>query len=145
MRLFLPSPRQTNFLIILGFAAAGAALYTRHAIIDSSVLAAACADGSVLAGCWVRRFIVELGELQFFGGAALVAAILHFLRPRVTMFAGALTAAVFGLLLGNPEASAFATAIIVLAFARPVRASKPAPAPAAPLPPAPPASSKTIH
>lgn len=145
MRSFLPTPRESNILIVLGFAAAGAAIYLRYAVTDSAALASACASGSVRASCWIRRFIGEFSDLQLFGGAALIAAVLHFLRPRVAVFACALTTATFGLFLGNPEASAFALALVILAFARPLRASKPATAPGTPPPPAPPANSKSIH
>lgn len=144
MRAFLPTPRQTNWLILLGFGSFVAAIYVRQNILAFEPLIAACSASTPLAACGVRRIVLELSELQLFGGVALVAAVLHFMRPRVIMFSVALCAAAVGLLWGNPSLSALAIALLILAFARPP-SDKRAPAPPTPPPATTPASSRTIH
>lgn len=143
MRLFVPTPRQTNLLIVAGFAALGAAIYLRYGILESATLNAACEAGAVRAGCGLRRAALELQETQIFGGIALVAAVLHFFRPNVAAFTVALVASVFGLLLFNTAAAAFAVGLLIIAFARPVHASTPTPMPTAPPRTTTPASSET--
>lgn len=145
MRPFPPSPRQINLLILLGFSALGAALYLRNALLDADALAAACFAGAPRAACTARAVLAELSEMQLFGGVALIAAVLHFARPRLAAFAVALAAAILGLFLGNAGAAAFAAAFLVMAFARVPPAGRRAPAPGAPPPATTPASSRTIH
>lgn len=130
MRLFLPSPRETNLLILLGCAALGYALYLRHSVVAAPELATACAAGLPRAICSLRRIMIELGEMQFFGGLALVASVVQFVRPRVAAFATGLVAAVFGLNLANTELAALAAGILVISLARPARTSTPPPGPA---------------
>jgi hypothetical protein len=127
MRYFVPTARQTNSLILLAFAALVLAFYLRHSIIDSQPLIAACTAGAVRASCPMRVFLIELTEMQFFGGLALVAAILHLIRPRLGMFAIALVATSFGLLLANAGPAAFAAGLLIIAFARPAHARTRAP------------------
>ena len=148
MRPFLPTPRETNLLVVLGCAALGCGLYLRHAVVDSSALELACAGGLPRASCLLRRAVVEFHEMQLFGGAALVAAVAHFVNPRLVAFAIAMCAAILGLVLANNELSAIAIGVVVVSFARPVRhsrASKPLPVPTVPAPTIAPASSKTSH
>ena len=145
MRPFLPTPRQTNLLILLGFCALGAGLYLRHSILDAAPLATACLAGMARGSCVLRRFLVELYELQFFGGVALIAAAAHFIRPRAVVFAAALAAAILGLFLHNVVPSAFAVSILVMAFARTPRVGTRKTRPAAPPQTTRPASSRTTH
>lgn len=145
MRLYVPTPRQTNLLLLIGFAAFGYALYLRFLVVEASSIEFACAEGLPRAVCGLRKVAVELYELQFFGGAALVFAILHFARPRFIMLVIALTAAVLGLVLSNTGVSALAAAILVMAFARPAHANKSMPAPATARRATGPASSSTSH
>jgi hypothetical protein len=146
MRPFLPTPRETNVLVVLGCAALGYGLYLRYAVVESQSLEIACAAGLPRAVCHLRRIVIDLSEMEFFGGAALVAAVLHLVRPRVITFAVGLFAAILGLVLSNNVPSAFATALLVIGFARPERpapANKPLPASAASGQTTTPASSRT--
>ena len=127
MRLFVPTPRQTNFLILLVCASGALAFYLRHSIVEAEPLIAACAAGVPRPSCRLRQFIIELYEMQFFGGIALVAAILHLARPRTGMFTIALIATSFGLILYNAGIAALAAGLLIVAFARPAYASKQAP------------------
>ena len=145
MRLYVPTPRQINLLLLIGFAAFGYALYLRIMVIDAPSLEFVCAEGPPRAVCGLRKVIVELYELQFFGGLALAAAILHFARPRFAAFAVALAACMLGLVLRNTGVSGLAAAILVMAFARPAHASKSMPAPATAGRATAPASSRTSH
>jgi len=128
MRYFVPTPRQTNFLILLGSAMVALAFYLRLSMVEAPVLIAACAANASRVSCGMRQLLVELYEMQFFGGVALVAAILHFNRPRVGMFTIALVATCLGLILFNAGSAALAAALLIIAFARPVHASKRQPA-----------------
>jgi hypothetical protein len=143
MRLFVPSPRETNVLVLLGCAALGYGLYLRYLVIDAPALEAACATGLPRAVCDLRRFAIDLYELQFFGGVALVAAIVHLVRPRLATFTIGLMTAIFGLVLSNNELSALAIGLLVMGFARPRAASRRAPARAIRPQTRAPASSKT--
>lgn len=145
MRYFLPAPRQTNFLILGGCAAVAFGFYLRYSILGAEPLIAACAAGAPRASCSIRLFIIELSEMQLFGGVALVAAILHFARPRVDMFAVALVASSLGLLLSNTGAAALAVGVLIIAFARPAHASKLPPMQLTPPRTTKPASSRTTH
>lgn len=141
---FLPAPRQTNWLILLGFSALAATIYVRHTILEAEALTQICAGGAPLAMCGVRRAILELSALGVFGGVAVILAVLHFARPQTGLFAAALFVTVLGFIWGNPVASAFAAAVLTIAFARP-RASSRRPAPSASPPATTPANSRTIH
>jgi hypothetical protein len=148
MRPFVPSPRETNLLVVLGFAALGYGLYLRHVIVDAPALELACAAGLPRASCALRQAVIDFREMQLFGGAAIVAATWHFVKPRLAAFAVALCAAIFGLLLANTALSSIAIGLLVVSFARPVRhsrASRPLPVPTVQSPTIAPASSKTSH
>jgi hypothetical protein len=145
MRLFVPSPRQTNFLLLAGFAALGAAVYIRYGLVESAAMTSVCEGDVVRAGCTLRRMALELQQTQIFGGIALIAAAVHFWRPSVAAFAVALVATAFGLLLFNASAAAFAAGLLILAFARPVLASTSTRASTAPPQTTPPASSETTR
>jgi len=142
---FLPTPRQTNLLLLLAFATIGAALYLRISIVESDILAAACFAGAERASCGLRRLIFELYALEVFGGVALIAATVHFFKPDAMAFGTALCAAILGLFLNNVVPSAFAAAILVMSFARPVRGGRPRQAPRTARRATPPASSRATH
>jgi hypothetical protein len=55
---------------------------------------------------------------QVFGVLALLAAIIHLLRPTLLIFAVALVAAGFGIVLYNVGLSALAVGLLILSFAR---------------------------
>jgi hypothetical protein len=145
MRPFLPTPRQTNLLLLLGFAALGLAIYLRHAVLDADFLAIVCLPDKTRATCFARSLLAEFSGLQVFGGVALVFAAIHFWRPELRLFAVAMIGAIFGLLLGNVPVSAFAAAVLVISFARPQRANTQAQTPQAPPQSTMPASSRKTH
>lgn len=120
MRLFQPTPRETNALIALGAAALGYALYVRLLVIDAQPVETACTQGLARAVCSLRKITIELQELKLFGGVALLAAIFHLYRPRLATFAVGLVAAIFGLVLYNNALAALAVALLIMGFARPV-------------------------
>lgn len=133
MRLYQPTPRQTNLLIALGAAAFGYAFYLRFLVIEAESVAIACAAGLPRGACILRKLALDLSQPQLFGFAALAAALVHLYRPRFAAFAVALIAAIFGLLLYNNGLAALAVALLVMGFARPVRIDSPRPvAPARP-------------
>lgn len=145
MRAFEPTPRQTNFLILLGCAVLGYGLYLRFLVVDAPVLELICAEGPVRAVCSLRKIVTELQALQFFAGLALVSALVHFVRPGLVPFAIGLVAAILGLTVGHAGASAFAAALLIMGFARPLHANRSKPMPVVTRQTTGPASSRTSH
>ena len=145
MRLYLPTPRETNLLILLGFTAFGYALYLRFLVVDALAIEFACAEGLARMVCGLRRTVIELHDLQFFGGLALVCAVLHFVRPRFATLAVGMVAALFGLILRNTGVSALAMAILIVGFARSVHVDKPRRAGASSMRTTAPANSRRFH
>ncbi len=119
-RSFLPSPRTANLLIALGAAALGYAFYLRYFLIENSTVGLACEAGLGTSACMVRKLTIFLFRYQVFGIVAIIAAVCHLLRPQTYIFAVGMIAAAFGLVLYNNGAAAFATALLVVSFARPV-------------------------
>ncbi len=120
--LFLPSPRETNWLLIIGFAAFGEALYLRYFGIESSQVALACQSGLHTWMCSTRALTVWLFTHAVFGWAALVLAILHLLHPSIFLLSLALIPTAFGLVLHNDNLSGLAAALLALSLARPAPA-----------------------
>lgn len=122
--LFLPTARQTNWLLIVGFVCVGYALYLRYLAIESSTVGLACAGGLDTWLCLTRRAVIGLFGHSVFGIVALGAAALNLLRPSLVLFTIGLAAAGFGIVLYNVALSAFAVALLVLSLARPVSAAE---------------------
>ncbi len=118
MKLFLPSARATNYLLIVGFCSLGCALYLRYLAIEQSSVGLACASGIDTWLCLTRRGAIALFEHSVFGWTALIVAAVNLLRPSLVLFAVALTAACFGIVLYNIALSALAFGLLVLSFAR---------------------------
>jgi len=118
MRLFLPSARQTNWLLIIGFLALGYALYMRYDAIEQSTVGLACAGGLDTWLCWSRKVLVALFEHFVFGWAALVLAALNLWRPSLIGFAIALAATCLGVVLYNAGLASIAAALLLLSLAR---------------------------
>lgn len=118
MKLFLPSARATNWLLIVGFGSIGYALYIRYLVIEQSTVGLACAAGLGTWLCWSRGIAIALFTNSVFGIAALAIAALHLLRPSLVLFALALAATCFGIVLYNIELSALAAGLLVLSLAR---------------------------
>ena len=120
-RLFLPTARQTNWLLIIGFLSIGYALYLRYAVIEQSSVSLACEGGLRTWLCATRKVVIALFNHSVFGWVALAAAALNVVRPSLVLLSLGLAAAAFGIVLYNVALSALAVALLVLSLARPVR------------------------
>jgi hypothetical protein len=121
---FLPTARQANWLLCIGFVSVGYALYLRYRAIEFAPVSLECQGGLDTWLCGTFRLVIVLFEHSVFGAVALGAALLHLLRPSLPLFAISLAAAGFGIVLHNPGLSALAGALLIVSLARP------APAPA---------------
>lgn len=117
-RLFLPTARQTNVLLVVGFVSLGYALYLRYLAIEQSSVGIACDTGLQTWLCSTRRVVVALFQNSVFGGLAIAAALLHLLRPTLLIFAVGIAAAGFGIVLYNVGLSSLAVALLILSLAR---------------------------
>jgi hypothetical protein len=123
-RLFLPTARQTNWLIAIGFLAVGEALYLRFAAIENANVALACQAGLSTWLCSTYRVAIPLFQHEVFGAVALATALLNLLRPSIALMGFALAAAGFGLVLHNVDLAALAVGTLILSLARPAPASE---------------------
>jgi hypothetical protein len=116
--IFLPSARATNWLLIVGFASFGYALYLRYLAIEQPTVGIACSAGLDTWLCVSRRIAIVLFTNSVFGVAALIVAALNLLRPSLVLFAVALAADCFGVVLYNVGLSSLAAGLLVLSLAR---------------------------
>jgi len=122
-RLFLPTARQTNVLLIVGFLSLGYALYLRYVVIEQSSVSLPCEAGLGTWLCLTRRVVITLFSHSVFGIAALAAAVLNLIRPAWLLLALGVGAAGFGIALYNVGLSALAVALLMLSLARPAPAA----------------------
>ena len=120
--LFLPTARQTNWLLIVGFAALGEALYLRYLAIEYAPVSLACQGGLATWLCTTFRLVITLYNYSVFGWVALAAALLHIVRPSIVLMSVSLAAAGFGLVLHNADMAGLAAALLILSLARPAPA-----------------------
>jgi hypothetical protein len=120
--LFLPSARQTNWLLIVGLLSIGEALYLRYMAIEYTNVALACQAGLDTWLCGTFHLTMTLFKYQVFGVVALIAALLNLIRPSIVLASVTLAAACFGVVLHNTDLAALAAAILILSLARPVPA-----------------------
>jgi hypothetical protein len=118
-RLFCPTPRQTNWLLIIGFLALGQALYLRYLAIEHGQVALACQAGLNTWLCATFRLTIVLFNHAVFGWVALATAVLNLIRPSLVLVAVGLAAAAFGLVLHNAGLAGLAAALLILSLARP--------------------------
>lgn len=118
MKLFLPSARATNVLLIVGFASLGYALYIRYLALEQSQVGLACGAGLDTWLCASRRIVTVLFQYSAFGAAALAIAALNLIRPSLVLFAVALAIACLGVVLYNIVLSSLALGLLVLSLAR---------------------------
>jgi hypothetical protein len=118
-RLFLPTARQTNWLLVIGFLSLGEALYLRYLAIEYATVSLACQAGLKTWLCATFRLVIVLFNHSVFGWVALAASVLNLVRPSIVLVAVTLAAAGFGLVLHNANLSALAVALLVLSLARP--------------------------
>jgi len=117
-KLFLPSARATNWLLIVGFCSVGYALYLRYMAIEQSTVGLACAAGLDTWLCFTRHIAYVLYSHAALGWAALAVAAVNLLRPSLVLFAVALSIACFGVVLYNAGLSSLAIGLLLLSFAR---------------------------
>ena len=118
MKLFLPSARATNLLLIVGFCSLGYALYLRYTVLEVSSVGLTCAAGLDTWLCLSRRIVLVLYQNSVFGIAALIIASVNLLRPSLVLFAVALAISCLGLVFFNLSLSALAIGLLVLSLAR---------------------------
>jgi len=117
-RLFLPSARQTNILLIVGFGALGYALYVRYMGIEQSAIGLACNAGLDTFMCLQRKVWAALFDRAIIGWAAVIVAAVNLLRPTLVVFGLGLAIACIGVVLYNVMLSALAIGLLLLSLAR---------------------------
>ncbi|MDI1345328.1 MAG: hypothetical protein PSV22_14680 [Pseudolabrys sp.] len=118
MKLFLPSARAVNVLLIVGFSALGYALYLRYLAIEQSTVGLACGAGLNTWLCFSRAIATTLFQNSVFGIAALLVAGGNLLRPSLVLFAVALAIACVGVVLYNVVLSSLAIGLLILSLSR---------------------------
>jgi hypothetical protein len=121
-RLFLPTARQTNWLLLIGLLALGEALYLRYLAIEYAQVSLACQAGLETWLCATFRLVIILYNHSAFGWIALAAAVLNLIRPSIVLVGVGLAAAAFGLVLHNANLAGVAAALLILSLARPAPA-----------------------
>ena len=122
--LFLPTARQANWLLIVGFLSIGQALYLRYMALENNSVALACQAGLATWLCGTFRLTIVLFNHGVFGYVALAVALLNLIRPSIVLISVALAAAAFGVVLHNADLSALAAGLLILSLARPAPATE---------------------
>ena len=122
--LFLPTARQINWLLVIGFLALGQALYLRYMAIENNTVSLACQGGLRTWLCDTFRLTIILFNHNVFGWVALAAAALNLLRPSIVLVALALAGTAFGIVLHNASLAALAAGLLILSLARPAPAAE---------------------
>jgi hypothetical protein len=122
--LFLPSARQTNWLLLVGLLSLGEALYLRYLAIEYAQVSLACQAGLQTWLCATFRLVIILYNHSVFGWVALGVALLNLLRPSMVLVSIGLAASAFGLVLHNGNLAGLATALLILSLARPAPAAE---------------------
>lgn len=121
-RLFLPTARQANWLLLVGFLAVGEALYLRYLAIEHAPVSLACQGGLDTWLCLTFKVVIALYNKSVFGWIALAAALLNLLRPSIVLMTVAIAAAGMGLVLHNATLAGLAAGLLILSLARPAPA-----------------------
>jgi len=114
---------QVQWIMVVGFLTVGYAIYLRYFAIESSQVALACDAGLQTWLCKTRLTATWLFRHSVFGGAALVIALLHLLRPSIVTLTAGLAAACAGIVLYNVILSGLAIGLLILGFSRPAPAT----------------------
>src|SRR5262245_10779082 len=122
MQTFLPSARQTNWLLIVGFLAIGEALYLRYLAIEHAPVSLACQGGLNTWLCTTFRLAIAAYSHSVFVWVALIAAGLNLVRPSIVLMTIAIAAGGIGLVLHNADLAGLAAGLLILSLARPVPA-----------------------
>ena len=121
-RLFLPTARQTNWLLLVSLLSLGEALYLRYLAIEYAQVSLACQGGLGTWLCATFKLAITLYSHSVFGLVALGVAALNLVRPSVVLVLIALPATAFGLVLHNADLAGLAAALLILSLARPAPA-----------------------
>jgi len=119
---FVPTARQTNWLLCVGFLSVGWGLWVRYRALEFPDVSLACQGGLDTWLCGTFRAAIVLYNHDVFGAVALGAALVNLLRPSLSIFAISLAAGGFGIVMHNPGLSALAAALLVVSLARPAPA-----------------------
>ena len=79
--LFLPTARQINWLLVVGFLALGEALYLRYMALENNTVSLACQGGLRTWLCDTFRLTIVLFNHSVFGWVALAAAAAQSVPP----------------------------------------------------------------
>lgn len=120
---FRLTPYQVQWLLVVGFVTVGYALYLRYLAVEMSTVSLACDAGLQSMLCTARLTATYLFRNSVFGIAALVIAVLHFIRPSIVLLTAGLVAAGLGIVLYNIGLSGIAIGLLILGFARPAPAT----------------------
>ena len=120
---FRLTPYQVQWILIVGFLTIGYALYLRYMAIEFAQVRLECEAGLQTLLCKTQLTMTYLFKNYVFGIAALVIAILHFIRPSIVTLTAGLIAVCFGIVLYNIGLSGVAIALLILGFARPAPAT----------------------
>jgi hypothetical protein len=123
-RLFLPTARQVNGLLLVALFSLGEALYLRYLAIEYAQVSLACQAGLDTWLCRTFRLVIVLFNHSVFGWVALGAALFNVLRPSIVLVVVALAATAFGLVLHNANLAGVAAALLMLSLARPAPAAE---------------------
>jgi hypothetical protein len=123
MKLFLPTARQTNWLLIVGFLAIGEALYIRYLAIEHAPVSLACQAGQNTWLCSTFRLTIAAYNNSVFGWVALIAAALNLVRPSIVLMTVTIFAGGMGLVLHNAGLAGLAAGLLILSLARPAPAT----------------------
>lgn len=119
-----PTPRQVQWLLIVGFVTVGYALYLRYLAIEHSPVALACDAGLQTTLCKSRAVATYLFRHSVFGIAALIIAVLNLMHPSIVLLTAGLIAGGAGIVLYNVGLSGLALALLILGLARPAPATE---------------------
>lgn len=119
-----PTPRQVQWLLIVGFLAVGYALYLRYLAIEHAPAALACDAGLQTTLCKSRAVATYLFRHSVFGITALIIAVLNLIHPSIVLLTAGLIAGGAGIVLYNVGLSGLALALLILGLARPAPATE---------------------
>ncbi|MDR3466205.1 MAG: hypothetical protein P4M07_09700 [Xanthobacteraceae bacterium] len=120
---FRLSAYEVQWLLVVGFATVGYAIYIRYLAIEYSPVGLACDAGLQTVLCKTRLLMTWLFRHSVFGSAALVIAVLHLMRPSIVTLTAGLIVAGLGIVLYNITLSGIAIGLLILGFARPAPAT----------------------
>ncbi len=123
MQTFIPTARQTNWLLIVGCLAIGEALYIRYLAIEHAPVSLACQAGQSTWLCTTFHLAIAAYINSVFGWVALIAAALNLVRPSIVLMTVTIAAIGMGLVLHNAGLAGLAAGLLIMTLARPAPAT----------------------